>query len=73
MFENESSNNAISKSMKALVKRKARFTMNKSSNRPNKCCENLGNETRHKLSKTAKKRMKSIHESLDDEASKKLR
>ena len=48
MFENESSNNAISKSMKDLVKRKDRFTMNKSSNRPNKCCENLGNETRHK-------------------------
>lgn len=36
MLKKDSSNNAVSKSMKTLIKRKARFTMDKSGNESKK-------------------------------------
>ena len=72
MFESDSSNNTVSKSIKTPINRKARFTMNKSSNRSIKYCENLDNEARQNLCETAKKRIRIICENLDHEKNKKM-
>lgn len=44
MFESDSSNNGISKSMETPIKRKVRVNMNQSSNKSTKCSKNIDHE-----------------------------
>ena len=57
--------------MKTPIKRKAKYNMNQCSNKPKK--KNLDNDTRKKFCEAAKKRIRTIRENLDDEATEKLR
>ena len=59
-FESNSSNKAISKSMKW----KATFNLNESRNKSRKCHKVLFNEVRQKLCQADKKRMRTARENL---------
>ena len=58
MLKKDSCNNAVFKSMKTLIKRKARFTMDKSGNESKKYRQSLGNEARYKLYEAPRKEQK---------------
>lgn len=58
MLKKDSCNNAVFKSMKTLIKRKARFTMDKSGNESKKYRQSHGNEARYKLYEAPRKEQK---------------
>ena len=58
MLKKDSCNNAVFKSMKTLIKRKARFTMDKSGNESKKYRQSRGNEARYKLYEAPRKEQK---------------
>lgn len=71
MFESDSSNNGISQSTKAPIKRKTRFNMNQSSNE-RVVIKILIMKPGGNYIKLLKERMRAIHENVDDEAKDKL-